>query len=165
MHQRDNDKLVRFTKDRSDALPFGLPKNEGMVRAAEDSSGNLWIGSDLHKIYRWFDGRLTESVIDDAATLTAIYMIYPDREGNVWIGSNDGLRALKSKAFDTYSTPEGLSNERCWAIFQDSRGDIWIGTDIGLNRWRDGKFESFHRKDGLVGESVEIGRASCRERV
>jgi len=153
-HQRDDDTLVRFQDGHSVVQPFGLAKNETMVRAAEDSSGNLWIGSTLRKIYRWFDGHLMEVLVEDAAPLTSIYVIYPDREGNVWIGSNDGLRALKSKAFDAYSTAEGLSNERCWTIFEDSRGDIWIGTDIGLNRWRNGKFDIFHRSDGLVGESV-----------
>ena len=153
-HQRDDDSVAHFQNGHTNVSPFGLPKNESMVRAAEDSSGTLWLGSSLHKIYCWSDGHLTEVAIEDNAYLTSIFTIYPDREGNVWIGSNDGLRKLKSRAFDAYSTAEGLSNERCWTIFEDSRGDIWIGTDIGLNRWRNGKFDSFHKSDGLVGESV-----------
>ena len=57
--------------------------------------------------------------------------IIQDKEGSLWIGTDDGLTRYDGKFFYNYSTGQGLSNSHILALFQDSKENIWIGTFRG----------------------------------
>lgn len=46
--------------------------------------------------------------------------------------------------FSSYTTDNGLSNNKINCFFQDSRGFMWIGTAIGLNRFDGLSFKTYH---------------------
>ncbi|WP_430934621.1 hybrid sensor histidine kinase/response regulator transcription factor [Saccharicrinis sp. 156] len=101
-----------------------------------------------------------------------IRSLLEDRNGNIWVGTADGLAKIKEKhkynanpKFFTYrniaNEPNSLSHDYILPIFQSSEGDIWIGTlGGGLNRYREtkdgiGYFETLTTDDGLPNNVIK----------
>ncbi len=97
--------------------------------------------------------------------------IHEDKQGNIWIGTANGLNFLPSqyrendnKRFQRIGRttgPDGISHQDIINIFEDSGGNIWFCTyGGGLNKLVGGKpgekfsFERFTEKDGLPGNLV-----------
>ncbi len=111
----------------------------------EDASGAFWIGTGKNGFYRVnlaglsFEGyRLTD---------VAEYNVSPrgrallsDREGSLWIGSDQGLYKLnqeydvKTRFQADSQNPYALANDDVWSLYEDRRGNIWVGTQGGLQR-------------------------------
>ena len=76
------------------------------------------------------------------------YEILFDREGSLWIASDDGIHRLSfpeqlkvGKIVQLNQTAEvfthrGLTSEAEIPILEDREGNIWVGTDNGLDRFR-----------------------------
>ncbi|GAF01981.1 ligand-binding sensor domain-containing protein [Saccharicrinis fermentans] len=75
-------------------------------------------------------------------------VIYPDKSGNIWIGSyNNGVNFLDKhkKKFNLYQfnyTDSGLLSNNVRAFFEDSDGELWVGTKEG------GGISKFNPEDG-----------------
>jgi ligand-binding sensor domain-containing protein/DNA-binding response OmpR family regulator/nitrogen-specific signal transduction histidine kinase len=63
--------------------------------------------------------------------------LFQDREGVLWIGTNDGLNKYDGYNFEVYRPIPGdinsISNNRINTIIEDFNNNLWIGTDDGLN--------------------------------
>lgn len=79
--------------------------------------------------------------------------VYQDREGRIWIGTNDGLNLYShdESSFERFSVEEGLSNRVVVSIIQDDDGFLWLGTYDGLSRFdpETGKVSTYTAGDGL----------------
>jgi len=77
-----------------------------------------------------------------------------DREGGLWITTfGDGIRRAPtperlsgkigefSKAVESFTTKDGLTDQSVSAIIQDREGNIWIGTNSGLDQFRLGNIQ------------------------
>ncbi|NJO69550.1 MAG: hypothetical protein HC830_09955 [Bacteroidetes bacterium] len=83
----------------------------------------------------------------------AVYQIYPDKEGIIWIGTfGGGINVLnpQKKQFSHYTQvipgQNGLSHKSVLCFCEDENNILWIGTDGGgLNRFdrKTGKFFAF----------------------
>ncbi|MBV8903457.1 MAG: hypothetical protein JOZ22_07455, partial [Acidobacteriia bacterium] len=63
--------------------------------------------------------------------------------------------------FHTYTSRDGLADNRVWYILEDHRSDLWFGSDTGLTRLHNGTFsvirtESGADTDPLVGSVTYI---------
>lgn len=127
--------------------------SQGQIRTiVEDREGYLWVGH--------LDTGIDKFAVDNQKQLTkvqtfrhdpsretslvgnSVILIYPDRKGNLWIGTNgQGLNKLDPvsgamEAFlhdpDDHNT---ISGNRIWGICEDRNGYIWVGDFFnGLNR-------------------------------
>ena len=64
--------------------------------------------------------------------------IVQDRQGFIWILTEDGLDRYDGYGFRIYRTsddPTSLSEVQGTVLFEDSRGVLWVGTETGLNRY------------------------------
>ncbi|MBS1520301.1 MAG: hypothetical protein JST50_04855 [Bacteroidetes bacterium] len=79
--------------------------------------------------------------------------IAEDKNGNIWIGNDEGLNRYneKTKDFDLFTTADGLSNDHIYNIVCDKAGILWAGTTNGLNSIDPATniIKSFYEKDGL----------------
>lgn len=117
----------------------------------EDRDGLLWIGTagngadtydketDTFTSYT-HDPDNPRSLSDNAVNQTDQTILH-DREGTIWIGTQNGLN-LFDKASRTFTvfrhddaTPDSLIHNNVWAVYEDRDGDIWIGTQAGLDRY------------------------------
>ena len=71
------------------------------------------------------------------ATSGAVYSIYEDRAGLLWLGTNNGLNRFdpETETFTPYkhdpNNPRSLSSDWLRAVLGDRDGVLWIGSTIG----------------------------------
>jgi len=71
---------------------------------AEDSTGNLWIGTIDAGAWRYDGKSLTNFTIKDGLGSNAIWTIYPDKTGNLWFGTEGGgIRKYDGKSFTNFT--------------------------------------------------------------
>ena len=64
--------------------------------------------------------------------------LFEDREGNIWVATDNGLDRFRHTAVTTISANHGLSEGTPWSVLPASDGSVWVGTVSGLNRLRTG---------------------------
>ena len=122
--------------------------NDNVSVIYEDKSGVLWIGTrggglcqlieigDNKKVFRSY-----VHDVDKSKSLSNNYIqcIFEDRDGSLWIGTEDGLNQMDRQAglFKRYlhesNDPYSISNNKIYDIFEDKYHILWIATDAGLN--------------------------------
>ena len=75
-------------------------------------------------------------------------LLYPDRDGTMWIGANlDGLVAYRDGMITKYTMKNGLPSNAVRGMQQDRDGSLWLGTrGGGLAHFKDGTFTTYTPK-------------------
>ncbi len=127
----------------------------------EDDLGQIWIGT-------WEKGldiynRATQQVVHyDAMSRdrrfrisnNSVHLIFRDRNGTVFLGTNDGLEVYDpvSKTFTSFCKASNAAScsftrrNRKYAMIEDRNGNYWLGTESGLHLYdaRYGIFRSYY---------------------
>jgi ligand-binding sensor domain-containing protein/signal transduction histidine kinase len=132
--------------------------NQSIIFAlAEDSAGQIWIGTDSG--LRCYDASFQRKEIGDAHFEVRTLLV--DRHGVVWVGtSGNGLMCYKNGQLTTFKKNGGLVNDFVTALFEDREGSLWIGTSDGLSQLTDLKFPIYSSSEGLIGGSCHSVSAS-----
>lgn len=134
----------------------GVPLNMTVKIAGEDQEGNLWLFTEKELI-RYREGRFTRYSAQDLLASNNIRAVFCDREGTIWIGTNEnGLYRLTRRFLTAYSKADGLIANIVYPICEDQSGNIWLGSGAGLNRFADGRFAAYR----LAGASNRGSLAS-----
>ncbi len=152
---RDKETFVHFRNDPRD--PASLSDN-AITSIYEDRSGTLWIGTNTGGLNRLVPSGVADApptftryqnIPGDLNSLSSnsISVIYEDRSGVLWIGTNGGglNKLVPSKTeegpptFARYQNIPGdlnsLSSNSVSVVYEDRSGVLWIGTNGGgLNR-------------------------------
>jgi diguanylate cyclase (GGDEF)-like protein len=165
--ERDADSFVRFGKDSTHGELAGQE-----VRTLHVASGSVWIGTRGQGLGRLdpASGELSHFRHDpeDPNSLSHdhVFVIVTDRQGSLWIGTDDGLNRLEpstgrvARYLHDPLDANSLSDNRIRSIFEDRGGSLWIGTyDGGLNRLdrETGRFVHF-RSDPSDPQSLSHDR-------
>ncbi len=116
---------------------YPLPDIAGQFRPTRllrSSDGSMWVGT-LKGLLHLHDGKIDRF---DGLTGATVFRIFEDREGSVWVSTQDGLDRFREFAAPTISADQGLSNSAVHGLEATPDGSIWISTADGLNRWQDG---------------------------
>lgn len=161
-------RISRYVADPND--PNSLSHNEVWC-IAEDSSGQLWIGTadglnrfdptrEKFTVYRHDPGN------PSSLSFNNVQSLYRDSRGSMWVGTwGGGLNKIEG----TYDSPSfrrfvydqknirSLSSNVVMSILEDKPGRLWIGTwggGINLLDEGDNSFKHYLEKDGLANNSV-----------
>jgi ligand-binding sensor domain-containing protein len=130
---------------------------------AEESDGSLYIGTDvglyiMDTVEETFT-KVTGKTNDGTSITSAVNSIYPDKDGNIWIGSmyqgifryNPKQKDLKKTELSKYS----LGLNASWVIYGDLSGTVWVGNRLGLLRYNKNtdKFDPVESMFGLPENS------------
>ncbi len=117
--------------------------------------GVFWIVSSTGAA-KYNKGKLNVFGSAQGLTDNRINVIYSDREGNVWIGSDgSGLYKLTNETIQFLGIEHGLKNTPVTAIVKDNQGHYWFGSlGKGLSKWDGENFEYFNSDNGLVNNYV-----------
>ena len=128
----------------------GLPP--GLVWPYLAGDGTLWLAAGEHVFRRGTGGRFQPAhALPGAGHFTAMLQ---DREGGLWLGTeNRGLARIGRHGIE-WLTPERLTGARIASLLEDAEGGIWIGANGGLFRLRETLFTGWTRRDGLGGDYV-----------
>jgi signal transduction histidine kinase/ligand-binding sensor domain-containing protein len=105
-----------------------------------DHRGKLWanVRSKPTGLYS-LEGTHWTALDLGALPASSIVCMEQDREGNLWLGTGEGLVQLQRPAVKVYTTRDGLADDNVWTVCQSEDGMMWVGSDHGLNCIRDGR--------------------------
>jgi len=96
-----------------------------------------------------------------------------DRHGYLWLGTSvekdtgTGLCRYDGAEFITYTTDDGLADNRVMSIYEDHQGRLWLGTPNGISCY-DGfdtpsatqpkgqRFTNYTTEDGLADKTISV---------
>lgn len=116
------------------------------VMAVVEFEDAIWAGGrdGLALIDRESGELVREIEINGGLDFVTSLLIDPDGK-TLWIGHLNGLSRLAGDTWKTYTTEDGLLNDRVFSLGWDSEGILWVGTDKGV-MWFDGV--EFHPAPG-----------------
>ena len=156
------------------------PKKISIKEIYQDTKNNYWIGlyqQGLIKLLPSGETQLfkNETYNDFSLSNNYVRVIFEDRIGNLWIGTEDGLNLYdnspNSEKFVRYmhqiENPNSISNDEILSITEDDDGNIWIGTANGLNKFdvKKGLFTVFTEKDGLPNNIIHAVVCDLQNRI
>jgi ligand-binding sensor domain-containing protein/serine phosphatase RsbU (regulator of sigma subunit) len=80
------------------------------------------------------------------------------RNGDIWIGTDQGLLKYHDKKFALYNTKNGLVNNVIWKIFQDRENNLWFASkdnDGGVSKLSSERFLSIGKAQGLLKNEIK----------
>ncbi|MDE3201796.1 MAG: hypothetical protein KGN79_12850 [Acidobacteriota bacterium] len=84
-----------------------------------------------------------------------IQTLFADREGSLWIGTNEGLVRWANGKLEKMPVTDPLASASVLTIFEDHEGDLWVGTETdGLHILRDERFKTIGARDGLSSDNT-----------
>lgn len=105
---------------------------------AESAGGALWFATGFGRAggaVRWQDGQWTTLTKASGLAGEKVRIIYQDRHGRLWFGSEyDGIVYLDNGAFRLLTPGNGMAGWEVKTIAEDSRGGYWMGTENGITR-------------------------------
>lgn len=91
----------------------------------------------------------------DGLPNNSIYSIFKDSRGILWLGTANGLSAIKNNNIQNFYTTDGLAHNSCWAIVEDKNNNLWFGSYGGGLTFYDGKrFKIINTSKGLINDNV-----------
>ena len=89
--------------------------------------------------------------------MSPVYEIFEDRDGNIWLATNDGVQRYDGHNWITYTTADGLGAAWVTDVSQTPDGAIWVGTYAGISRFDGTGWTSYTESDGLPGLRLDFG--------
>lgn len=95
----------------------------------QDSQGRLWMGIDDEGVLRYDPKNDTFKRIDLGMENIDVRTFYEDEQGQMWIGSEEGVYISHHDSIQRWNVPEWKRwNPIAFALMQDKQRKIWIGT-------------------------------------
>jgi signal transduction histidine kinase/ligand-binding sensor domain-containing protein len=136
---------------------YAIPGVEGALEARRflvDRHRALWIGTANRGLVHVREGRADLFGRVDGLSGDLVHALFEDREGNVWVATNDGLDRFREPAVATISTKQGLSADGATSVLQARDGSVWLGTPNGVTRWKDGRPTIYRAEQGLPDRHI-----------
>ncbi len=117
----------------------------------EDRSGTLWVGTldaGLNEL-RAKEGTPSASLfpaglavraysVKDGLASNVILSLAAAPNGDLWVGTPDGLNRIRAGGVATFTSADGLPDDFIRSLLVDRDGSLWIGTRRGLTHWKEG---------------------------
>lgn len=144
--------------DRSGCGPFAPLASKDVSALAETPWGGVWAGGDSGL---WFfdpdkSGTPPRSyTTSDGLPSSRVNLLFPDREGAVWIGTSGGIARLLNGKIESFTPREGFSSNIVLSVTEDREGNLWLGTESGgVDILRDRKFTTYTAGDGISDDHI-----------
>jgi ligand-binding sensor domain-containing protein/signal transduction histidine kinase len=120
-----------------------------------DSSGCLWVGTLGQGLLKLDHGAVTSYKAPSVLPENTVFVVFEDRQHNMWIGSLDGLVRMGRTAVTTVTARDGLADENVTTTYEDRSGKLWFATYSG----------QIYRLNGTVPERYNLSQPGRDVRV
>jgi len=93
--------------------------------------------------------------VDEGLESLATMDLVEDRDGDIWIATQEGVVRYDGDRFRTFGQQEGLPSQVVFDLEQDHDGTIWAGTLRGLTRFQESRFVAVDLPGAPHDEAVE----------
>jgi signal transduction histidine kinase/ligand-binding sensor domain-containing protein len=88
-------------------------------------------------------------------TGSRIQSVLADREGTLWIGTNEGLVRWDEGKVERFPATDPLATASVLALMEDREHNLWVGTETdGLEILRDQRFHVLDTRQGVSSDSI-----------
>jgi PAS domain S-box-containing protein len=143
--------------DRKAEVVYAFPAaRQGFrfLRMLRDRDGGVWLCPAGRGIVHIHQGRTDVFSELDGLSGDDIYDLFEDREGNIWVGTINGLDRFRELPVITYSRNQGLSEIPWGGILAARDGSVWFATLNGLNRLSHGQVAVYRQHRTAHGQEV-----------
>ncbi|CAL1517536.1 two-component regulator propeller domain-containing protein [Chitinophaga sp. MM2321] len=155
----DGNRFIHYKHDPKDSSSL---RDNSIWEVLEDSRHQLWVGTLNGGLHVMDPATQKFRHVNRNVTSQYVSALLEDKQGNIWVGTSDGLDVYdpKTAKFTHYSNQPSiagsLSHNNTVCLFQDSRNRIWVGTREGLDLFNpsDHTFRTFRKDDGLPDNSI-----------
>ena len=86
--------------------------------------------------------------VDQGMLSNCVWSLLEDRDGNLWIGTQNGVSMYNGGSFTHFTKKEGLSGNAVRSILEDRDGNLWFGTyGRGVSKYNGETFTHFTEKE------------------
>ena len=130
-------------------------KNTFIKSANVVNDNEFWSVSALGAL-KYENGKVKHFAKNQGITDKGINIIFTDREGNVWFGSeNEGLYKLTNEVFTFYGIDHGLEALPLTCVSKDKDGNYWYGSfGKGIQKYDGEKYVKYGIDDGLPSQYI-----------
>jgi signal transduction histidine kinase/ligand-binding sensor domain-containing protein len=129
--------------------------NEGVEYLAVRPGGALAVASKTVAVFEHENGVIERLTAGKELPGNRIQVVYGDKEGSVWIGTDGGLMRWSGGKVERFPVNDSLTTESILSVMEDQEGNIWVGTETGgLHILRDQRFHLMGARDGLSSDET-----------
>jgi signal transduction histidine kinase/ligand-binding sensor domain-containing protein len=128
-----------------------------VLRMLGDRDGGLWVAPAGRGIVHIHQGRTDVFSQLDGLSGDDIYDLFEDREGNIWVGTINGLDRFRELPVVTYSRSQGLSDIPWGGVLAARDGSVWFSTLDGLDRLNQGQVTVYRQHRARPGGRETAG--------
>jgi signal transduction histidine kinase/ligand-binding sensor domain-containing protein len=127
--------IRRLVDSKIDAYrPPGLESQFQIQALLRDRDGSLWIGTRDRGLLHVHGGRTDVFAASQGLSGNYVATLFEDREGSIWVVTDDGLDQFHGLAVVTFGAKQGLSGGYA-SVQAAADGTVWFAAPFGLNRW------------------------------
>jgi signal transduction histidine kinase/ligand-binding sensor domain-containing protein len=154
--------ILRDQRFRNIGTREGL-SSDNTTTVVEDHAGTLWVGtggSGLDALRRMASGAFSARIytVRDGLLSDVILSLAAAPNGDLWVGTPDGLNLIRSGQVNSFTSADGLPDDFVRSLLVDADGSLWIGTRRGLTHWMDApagtQMETYTQATGLGSDLV-----------
>ncbi len=133
--------------------------NNNITDVIWDGKTGFWLTTDgggLDYFIQDDKGKIQTKIFDvkdglPSNYLTAVSQGKTDNNPYLWIGTtNKGITKFDGKKFTSFTTDDGLLENRINDVFVDDNGIVWIATATGISKWDGKEFINVTMEDMLI---------------
>ncbi len=100
-------------------------------------------------------GIVTHLTVGKELPGSRIQVVFADREGSLWIGTNGGLARWVAGKVQRLPVTDPLATASILSLMEDHEGNLWVGTETGgLHILRDQRFRTVGAREGLSSDAT-----------
>ncbi len=124
------------------------------IRALRPGAGDTLYVATSHALgILSSSGTLTWKTAADGLPTSRILHLFEDRQGALWISTEDAVARYAEGRFETLHARSGAAAVE--AFYEDREGNLWLGTEAaGLLELREQRFTTLTTADGLPGDVI-----------
>ena len=147
--------IRQLVGDRTQTYPLSAGQFRP-YKLMRDRQGGLWVGSSSQGLLHLHQGRTDLFASAEGLSGESVNSLFEDREGNIWVATNDGLDRFRDFGVPTISFKHG-SGAIIGSVLAARDGSVWLGTSDGLSRWSDGQITIYRQqRDRLPARSAQV---------
>ncbi len=122
--------VVAFNKTNNHLSQLPVVSDFGF-KYFNDSRGNVWIYNDGINVVEASSGKLYKAEIGKSQEFSQCYMLYEDRDRNIWFCTNNGLYVMEPDKLILENRSEKKDGQylpHIYTAVEKSGTDVWLGT-------------------------------------